>query len=346
MTIRVLRAGLLSTVQDCGRPGLQHLAVVPGGAMDAVAHRVANALVGNFDDQADAATLEIALAGPELEFESDALIALHGGRFDAQLDGVTLPVSRPVRIKAGTTLSIGHAIEGAFAYLALAGGIDVPPVLGSRCTYMPAGFGGVDGKPITVGARLPLASDASELASLRFGRLARDSRRVRAVGNIETVRWCAPIATLPTTDPIVIRLIDGVHAELFDAASREALLRELWRVAAESNRMGYRLQGPKLALTAQREILSQGVNFGTVQVPSDGQPIALMADRQTTGGYPRIAEVIHADVPRLAQAMPGHARLRFERVSLEAADVARGELEGRVTDLIGRLRWEYSNEAR
>jgi antagonist of KipI len=346
MTIRVLRAGLLSTVQDRGRPGLQDLAVVPGGAMDAVAHRVANALVGNFDDQADAATLEIALAGPELEFESDALIALHGGRFDAHLDGVALPASRPVRVKAGARLRIGHAVEGAFAYLAVAGGIDVPAVLGSRSTYIPAGFGGVDGKPITVGACLPLASNAGELASARFARLAHDARGPRTIGSIETVRWCAPIATLPATDPIVIRVIDGVHVELFEAASREALLRDLWRVAAESNRMGYRLQGPKLALTAPREILSQGVNFGTLQVPSDGQPIALMADRQTTGGYPRIAEVIHADVPRLAQAMPGHARLRFERVSLEAADAARGELERRVADLIGRLHWEYSNEAR
>lgn len=346
MTIRVLRSGLLSTVQDCGRPGLQHLAVVPGGAMDTVAHRVANALVGNFEAQADAATIEIALAGPELEFENDALIALHGGRFDAQLDGHALPASRPVRVRPGMRLRVGHAIDGAFVYLAVAGGIDVPSVLGSRSTYMPAAFGGLDGKPIASGARLPLASNATELAIERFARLGRDARRVRAVGSIETVRWCALSMTLTVTDPLVIRVIDGVHAELFDSASREALLHERWRVAAESNRMGYRLHGPKLALTAPREIVSQGVSFGTVQVPSDGQPIALMADRQTTGGYPRIAEVIHADVPRLAQAMPGHAQLRFERVSLDAADAARGHLQARVTDLIGRLRWEYGNEAR
>ncbi|HTN50050.1 MAG TPA: biotin-dependent carboxyltransferase family protein [Burkholderiaceae bacterium] len=344
MTIRVLRAGLLATVQDRGRAGFQHLAIVPGGAMDTVSHRVANALVGNFGELADAATLEVALAGPELEFESDALIALHGARFDSQLDGAPMPGSRPVRVQAGARLRIGHAVEGAFGYLAIAGGIAVPQVLGSRSTYLPAGFGGLGGRAIARGAVLPLAADAAQLAEARYSRVGRTGRRAQR-GSIETVRWSAPLFTLPATDPLIVRVVDGVHAELFSTESRESFLRERWRVAAESNRMGYRLQGAKLALMAPREIVSQGVAFGTVQVPADGQPIALMADRQTTGGYPRIAEVVCADVPRLAQAAPGHATLRFKRVGLEAADAARGDLERRVVDLIERLRWEYGNEA-
>lgn len=342
MTIRVLRAGLLATVQDLGRPGMQHLAIVPGGVMDAVSHRLANALVGN---DGDAATLEVALAGPELRFEHDALVAFHGARFEPQLDGVAMPVSRPVLVRAGSQVRLGRAVEGAFAYLAVAGGIAVPAVLGSRSTYLPGGFGGLNGRAVTAGVQLPLAPDAAELAGIRFAQLARSGRTV-AVGSTSatTLRWSCPLLTLPTTHPAVVRVVDGVHAELFDKKSRASFLGERWRVVPESNRMGYRLSGPKLALVAPREIMSQGVCFGTVQVPASGQPIVLMADRQTTGGYPRIAEVVWADIPRVAQVAPGSAALRFERVTLGDADAARGELVQRVNDIIERLRWEFGDE--
>jgi biotin-dependent carboxylase-like uncharacterized protein len=343
MTIRVLRSGLLCTVQDLGRPGLQHLAIVPGGAIDATSHRIANALVGNADD---AATLEFALAGPELEFGLDALIALHGARFDARIDGTPLPLSRPVLVRAGARLRVGRAVEGSFGYLAVAGGIDVAPVLGSRSTALAGAFGGFRGRALAPRDELPLAEEASELGRERFARLERRTA-VRSLGatTAMSVPWSAPGLTLPATDPLIVRVVDGVHVELFDPASRAALLGERWRVSAESNRMGYRLSGPKLGLVEPREIVSQPVCFGTVQVPAGGQPIALMADRQTTGGYPRIAEVIVADVPRLAQAVPGVTTLRFERATLESADEARETLARRVNDLIERLRWEFGDEA-
>ena len=341
MSLRVLRPGLLTTVQDLGRPGMQHLAIVPGGAMDGVSHRVANALVGNADD---AATLEFALAGPECSFDSDALVALHGARFEPQVDGAPLPWSRPVLLRAGSRLRIGRAVEGAFGYLAVAGGIDVAPVLGSRSTYLPGTFGGFRGRAVAAGAVLPLAPDAATIAHARFERAAQHGRTVAAGRHAASVRWFAPPLTLPATEPLVVRVVEGVHAELFDDASRQALLREPWRVAATSNRMGYRLSGPKLALAAAREIVSQPVCFGTVQVPVDGQPIVLMADRQTTGGYPRIAEVIAADVPRLAQATPGQTVLHFERVTLEAADAARGDLARREREVTERLQWEFGDE--
>jgi antagonist of KipI len=342
MTIRVLHAGVLVTVQDLGRPGMQHLAIVPGGAMDPISHRLANALVGNAPALA---TLEFALAGPELTFECDILVALHGARCDPLLDGAPMPVSRPVFVRAGSRLRVGHAVEGSFGYLAVAGGIDVAPVLGSRSTYLSGGFGGLGGHLVTAGAELPLALEASALSTVRLELLARGGRTM-SVGDTHaiSVRWSAPPMTLPSTAAVVVRVVDGVHAELFDKASREAFLRDRWRVAPESNRMGYRLSGPKLALAAPREIVSQAVGFGTVQVPSGGQPIVLMADRQTTGGYPRIAEVIAADIARLAQATPGSTALRFERVTLEAADAARGDVARRVDDLIERLRWEFGDE--
>jgi antagonist of KipI len=342
MTIRVLRAGVLTTVQDLGRPGLQHQAIVPGGVMDTVSHRLANALVGNNDG---CATLEIALAGPELAFAQNTLIALHGARFEPRLDGVAMPVSRPVLVPAGARLSIGSAIEGAFGYLAIAGGIDVPVVLGSRSTYLAAAFGGLAGKPLAAGAQLPLVPGAAALAVARFARVVRSATATIVGGSqAKSVRWFAPLLTLPATHPLVLRVVDGVHAALFDETSRQAFFGERWQVTGESNRMGYRLSGPRLALAAQREIASQSVCFGTVQVPSSGQPIVLMADRQTTGGYPRIAEVIAADLPRLAQASPGKEALRFERATLDTADAARGALAKRVADVIERLRWEYRDE--
>jgi biotin-dependent carboxylase-like uncharacterized protein len=339
MTLRVLRAGALATVQDLGRPGLQHQAMVPGGAMDAVSHRIANALVGN---AGAAATIEIALAGPELAFDTDALIALHGARFDAWLDDAPLPLARPVLLRAGARLRIGRATVGAFGYLAIAGGIAVAPVLGSRSTFLSGGFGGLGGRALAAGAVLPLATDAAARAAARFARLTRRTRAIE-VGAGRSVRWAAPALTLPAQDVVHLRAIEGAHAERFTADARRAFHAEAWRVTGESNRMGYRLAGPALPLSAPLDIASQGVCFGTVQVPAGGQPIVLMADRQTTGGYPRIAEVVWADLPRLAQAAPGSAALRFEAASLDAADAAREALVRRTEALIDRLRWEFGD---
>jgi antagonist of KipI len=342
MSLRVLRSGVLATVQDLGRAGLQHLAIVPGGAMDSVSHRLANALVGN---SGDLATLEIALAGPELAFEEDALIALHGARFEPRLDGAPMPVSRPVLVPAGAKLRIGRAAEGAFGYLAVAGGIDVPIVLGGRSTFLPGAFGGLQGRVVMAGASIPLADGVAALSAARFERVARGGRAGEVPGTgARSVRWFAPMLTLAATAPMVVRIVDGAHADLFEDAARVALVAERWRVAPDSNRMGYRLIGPKLALRAPKDIVSQAVCLGTVQVPSGGQPIVLMADHQTTGGYPRIAEVISADFPRLAQAMPGAAEVRFARVSLAEADAARSDLARRVDELLERLRWEYGDE--
>lgn len=342
MTLRILRPGALATVQDLGRPGLQHLAIVPGGAMDPAAHRIANALVGN---RAQAATLEIGLSGPELVFDEPLLVALHGARFEATLDGAAFPAARPVLVRAGARLRIARARLGCFGYLAVAGGIAVPPVLGSRATYLPGAFGGLNGRPVGAGAVLPIAPDAPALAAARFARVsARQGGAVEVgAGSARSVRWFAPAPSLPDADPPVARVVDGVHLALFTEAARAAFLAERWRVGPDSNRMGYRLLGPKLELARPAEIVSQATCLGTVQVPPSGQPIVLMADHQTTGGYPKIAEVIDADVPRFAQLGPG-AQVRFARVALADADAARERWNGRLARLIERIRWELGNE--
>lgn len=335
----MLRSGALASVQDLGRRGRQHLGIVTGGAMDPVSHRIANALVGN---AADAATIEVALSGPELRFEASALVALHGARFAADLDGVPLPQSRPVLVPAGTRVRIGRTEAGCFGYLAVAGGIHVAPVLGSRSTYLAGGFGGWRGRRIERDAVLPFAPDAADLAAGRFARATR-RRRTLAVGRCASVGWFAPAATLPEHDAPVIRALEGVHAGRFAETARTAFHVERWRIAPDSNRMGFRLLGPRLDLVAPTEILSQATCLGTVQVPPSGQPIVLMADHQTTGGYPKIAEVIAADAPMLAQLAPG-AALRFAAATLAEADAAREALGARVGTLIERIRWELGDE--
>ena len=337
MTIRVLRPAALATVQDRGRPGHQHLGVVAGGAMDPVSHRIANALVGNHDG---AATLEIALSGPDLLFGRDALVALYGARFAATLDGDALPQSRPVLVRTGARLRIGRAEAGCFGYLAVAGGIEVPVVLGSRSTYLPGRFGGWNGSALERDAVLPLTEDVEAISAARLARAARRGERPQRG---RTVAWFVPALTLSDVDLPVIRCVQGVHHELFERASRSAFVETRWQVAPDSNRIGFRLLGPPLELTAPAEILSQATCLGTVQVPPGGQPIALMADHQTTGGYPKIAEAISADVPILAQRPPG-AALRFTAVTLDEADGARAALEARVQALVARILWELGDE--
>ncbi len=339
MSLQVLRSGALATVQDLGRPGLQHLGIVPGGAMDPLSHRIANALVGNGPE---AATLEIALAGPELTVTQDALVALHGARFEAAVDGAPLPHSRPVLVRAGARLRIGRAETGCFGYLAVAGGLAVPPVLGSRSTYLSGRFGGWRGRLVERDAVLPFEPDAERLSAARFARAAR--RRPAAVHDrAASVAWFAPASTLTEHESPVVRVVAGLHAALFDDASRAAFFAERWRIALESNRMGFRLAGPSLALLEPAEILSQATCLGTVQVPPSGEPIVLMADHQTTGGYPKIAEVIAADVPTLAQLAPG-ASLRFALATLAEADAANEALRARVDKLVERILWELGDD--
>jgi antagonist of KipI len=312
VNLHVLRPGVLTTVQDRGRHGLQHLGIVPGGAMDPLALAFANALVGN---DAREAALEITLLGPQLDFEEDALIALCGAEFDAALDGQPLPLQRPVLVRAGTRLATGRARRGARAYLGVAGGIALEPVLGSCSTYLPAAFGGLAGRTLRAGDRLPLAPDSAALANERADRLG-----LHAIhgARLRSVSWSAPSLTLPEGEFSVLHAIEGRHYDAFEAAAQRSFFDATWRVSPASDRMGFRLLGPTLARSKRDEILSEPTCLGTVQVPADGAPIALMADHQTTGGYPKIAEIAGADVPRLAQLAPG-ATLRFARCTLTEA---------------------------
>jgi antagonist of KipI len=288
--------------------------------MDTVALALANALVGN---PPGAAALEITVIGPELLFEEDTLVALCGAEF---LGG--FPHNRPVLARAGSKLSVGRAVRGARAYLAVAGGFWIEAVLGSCSTYLPGGFGGLEGRALRHGDVLPLADNSSKK---RFAALKRKSGT--------SVRWSAPPLTLPDREPIVVHAIEGQHFGSFDAAAQRAFFDTVWRVAPESNRMGFRLGGPPL-VRADDEILSGPTCLGSVQVPPGGGPIALMADHQTTGGYPRIAEIVSADVPRVAQLAPG-ATLHFALCSLDTARELRRDGRERLEAALRSIAWEY-----
>jgi len=321
MSIRVLRPGLLTTLQDHGRHGFQRVGLCPGGAMDPVALALANALVGNPPGEA---ALEITVIGPELAFEQETLVAVCGAEFKG-----SFPHNRPVLAPAASRFNVGRATRGARAYLAVAGGFAVEPVLGSRSTYLPGRFGGLEGRALKHGDVLPLR-DAE--ASRRF-----DSLKKTKDG---TVRWSAPPLTLPDREPILVHVIEGQHFAQFDAASQRAFFDTVWRVAPDSNRMGFRLGGPPLGRPQADEILSGPTCLGSVQVPPSGAPIALMADHQTTGGYPRIAEIASADVARLAQLAPG-GKLHFARTSLETAGELRRHAKARLESALRGIAWEY-----
>lgn len=301
MSIEVIKPGALSTFQDLGRNGYQQLGVPANGAMDERAHRLANALAGNAAAQA---TLEITLMGPTLRFHVPAVIAVCGADLDATLDGAPMPMNRAVPVAAGAVLAFGKRRSGLRAYLAAQGGFALTPVMGSCSTFVRGGYGGAAGKPLRKGERI----------ALRGGVPA----PVRDAGSPAFPALPALPADVLTAPDQPLRIVAGREWARFSDAARHALVSEPFRIGAQSDRMGYRLEGSPLALAAPAEMLSEAVAFGTIQVPPDGQPIVLMADRQTTGGYPKIAHVCAVDLPRLAQKMPGEA-VRFALIDLREA---------------------------
>jgi antagonist of KipI len=310
MSITVLNPGLLTTVQDLGRFGYQKDGLVVSGALDAVALRTANLLVGNPEA---AAGLELTLRGPVLRFAADALLAFTGADLGATIGGRPVPLGRPVAVRVGTVLVFDKPPASGRAWLAVAGGVAVPPMLGSRATYLRAALGGLGGRALRASDELPVGewpTTAHRLLSLL---------RPAAGAGWAAARWHVaqrPLARPGT--PLLVRALPGPEYEQFSPASQQRFWAEPLTVTTAADRMGARLSGPVPERWQATELLSSAVTFGTVQVPAGGQPIVLLADCQTTGGYPRLAQVITADLGRLAQALPG-TQVRFMPVTLAEA---------------------------
>ena len=306
MSLLVIRPGMLTTIQDLGRWGYQGSGVPVAGPMDSYSHRLANQLVGN---DSDAAALEITLIGPELEASEPTTCVAQGARFDATLNGEPVDINQPFVVPSGHRLRFGARRSGARATLAVAGGLDVPAELDSRSTSIVSGMGPFNGRPLQANDRL----------------LVGRHTRVPAVSNGRALQMPEGGARL--------RVIRGPHDGMFTAAAIDTLFNSRFTITPQSNRMGYRLSGPSMVHASGAEILSDATPIGSLQLPASGQPILLMADRQTTGGYPKIATVITADLPLAGQLAPGDwvefaecslaeaiARLREQEAALRGLD--------------------------
>ena len=314
MSMRVLAPGLLTSFQDLGRYGHAASGVGRAGAMDAVALRIANALVGN---QAHAAGLEITLRGPRLQIEEDCVLAVAGADIDSRCNGEALPNWRPWLVRRGTQMDFGAVRAGARAYLAVAGGFAVESVLASRSTDINAALGPLGGRALASGDVVTIGS--SDAFARLHSRLSTHASGRQAVSDVTPVRWSVdPSPWFAADIPAAIAIERGAHFGYLDERSQHALFGSEFRVAMQSNRVGFRLEGPVLTLQAPLELVSEGVAPGTVQLPAGGQPIILMAEAPTTGGYPRIAHVAEVDLAALAQCKPGD-RLRFVETSLADA---------------------------
>jgi biotin-dependent carboxylase-like uncharacterized protein len=307
--IEILTTGLPNTIQDLGRPGYLNLGVGRSGAMDRAALEIANQLLGNPDGSA---AIEVAMFPFRLRFLSDSAFAVTGGGCVASLDDDPLPPYWARTARTGQILQLAPSTEGARAYIAFAGGIDVPIVLTSRSTDMKGRFGGLEGRGLRRGDRLPIGPlDATKAGITATGFGAIPNLLLETTGQVSNA---TRVRTLP-----------GAEQNEFTDEARHLFFGNEWIVTKDANRTGYRLQGPTLSLKRPIELFSHGIVPGTVQVPSSGQPIIQLADANTCGGYPKIATVIEADLWRLAQTRMG-GLIRFIETSRDdAIDALRGQ---------------------
>lgn len=310
-TFEVIQPGPLTTIQDLGRYGYQQYGVPPSGAMDNYAFRMGNLLVGN---EEGAPALEITLFGGRLRVLHNTIIALTGADLAATSNGNPIPMWEAISVCAGDIIAFPRLKSGCRAYLAVSGGIAVPKVMGSASTYTKAGIGGLEGRALQ----------------------ARDILRT-IEGTYMTAGARVPSEYIPIYgSPIELRAILGPQDDYFTEEGIHTFLSSVYVISPQADRMGYRLEGPRIQHRAKADIISDGIPLGAVQVPGDGLPIILLVDRQTTGGYTKIATVISTDIPKLAQAKPGD-KVTFQPVTEDEAFRALKEYEQKIQTLARQL---------
>ena len=326
MKVLAVRAGFLTSVQDLGRPGFRGFGVSPGGALDPHAFRVTNLLVGNDEP---AAGLEITFGGLRLRFSDNRIIAWAGADFSARTGSGSLPAGHAALVRAGEEFSIEAPAVGCRGWIAISGGFDVPLVLGSRSADLKAGFGGMDGRALRDGEALPLRENSQ--------------RSLRLINQLEKTKiapWKPPHdwSTTARREPI-LRYLRGPDTGRCSPAALEIFAREKFFVSPDSDRMGVRLDGPRLK-GEEVDLLSEAVAPGTVQLPPNGKPILLLNDCQTIGGYPKIAQVITVDLGIAAQLRAADS-VRFREVSLDDAHRALFERERDLEQFRCGIEWRF-----
>lgn len=311
MSFQVLKPGFLSTIQDFGRYGYQKYGVNVAGAMDIMAMRIGNILIGNAENEA---ILEMTLSGPTLEFSSDTIIAITGADMAAVIDGVPVRLNRPVAVKAGAVLKFAAAVNGCRSYLAVAGGYNVPEIMNSKSTYLSGKLGGFKGRALRKGDLLD-SGEPSDFAKLLVQQLL-----LKGAKSFKAATWFARPDYMGKEEfDKPVRITKGLQWDGFTETSLQALVSDNFQITTNSNRMGYRLKGFKIELKTPLEMISEISTFGTLQVPPDGNPIILMADHQSVAGYPKIGQVVWADLSRVAQHKP-FSFLKFNFVSVQEAE--------------------------
>ncbi|WP_101698140.1 biotin-dependent carboxyltransferase family protein [Clostridium minihomine] len=301
--VKVISPGALTTIQDAGRFGYLQSGISVSGVMDSYSHRTANLLVDNSPEEA---VMEVTLMGPILEFLADTRIAVTGANLQPKLNNEPVSMWQTIAVKAGDRLSFGMIQSGCRAYIAFAGGLDVPVVMGSKSTNLKAQIGGFQGRQLKREDMVPIA--AAQPGSL----------------------WAASEEFIPEySKQITLRVVLGPQDEAFTSEGISHFLNTEYQVTPANDRMGYRLEGQEITHKSGADIVSDGIVMGAVQVPSSGQPIILMADRQTTGGYTKIATVISSDLPLLAQAQAG-TMIRFQQVSVEESQKLLAEYQDKI----------------
>lgn len=294
MGIKFANGGFLTTIQDAGRTGFQEAGVTVAGVMDTRSYKLANILVGN---EGTEAVLEVTLMGPMFEFTSDNIIAVTGGNLGPKLNGKDIPMYEAVLAKKGDTMSFMGIKSGSRAYVAFAGGLDVPLVMGSRSTHLKSKLGGLEGRKLGAGDVIEFLSPKSDLPNFAKRKTAAEDFGASAY---------------------TLRIVPGPQDDCFTDKGMDTFLGNDYTLTNEADRMGLRFEGEVIEHKNGGDIITDGIGFGAVQVPSHGQPIIMMADHQTTGGYTKIASVISVDLPIAAQLKPG-CKVRFEKVSIEEA---------------------------
>ena len=289
----ILSAGPLSTIQDEGRFGHMNTGFSPGGAADIYAMKIANLLVGNFPGEG---VVEMTLLGMTVRFDCDTAIALTGAPMKPLLNQAPIPMYETIPVHKGDILTCGMVLSGIRSYLAVSGGFDLPPVMGSLSTNLKCALGGFEGRSLQNGDQLPL-------------RVSNPSSLPKPQKFVPDCYW---------ESPMTLRVIPGPQDDMFSNFGRETFFTSTYKVSLQSDRMGVRLEGEKVESTEGVDIISDGIAAGSIQIPASGTPIIMMADRQTTGGYAKIATVISADLKKAAQARPG-TLIRFEAVTHKEA---------------------------
>jgi antagonist of KipI len=324
VNISVLNPGLLTTIQDLGRRGYQKYGVIVSGAMDTYSMRLSNILVGNEENEG---VLEITLVGPSLKLEKGTLFSITGGDISPTISGKKIPMGRPIYLNNDCILKFGSCKVGCRSYLSIAGGFDVPRIMESKSTYLRSQFGGFKGRSLQKDDIISIGIQNSNSI-----KIIKKLEEIESKGDFISPNWYIKNFISQSAESTVIRVFEDRQFNKISEKSINVFFNSKFKIDSRSDRMGYRLSGEKIGLKEKLEMISEEVSIGTIQIPPDGNPIILLADVQTTGGYPKIAHVVSVDIQKIIQLKPND-KIEFKKITLKEAEKLYFEREKYILEL-------------